>query len=119
MAYSPNPPSEQHRPFTQLSSIVAYYHPKEKCVALTVWVQMRSDTPLRTSLDRLVLRGLVCEFGHWLFAEHSIGEQPIKGFLDSGAMARLSVAEALTNMCFARITSLNNIKVPYKLVFKF
>eukprot|EP00238_Polyblepharides_amylifera_P004266 CAMPEP_0196596182 /NCGR_PEP_ID=MMETSP1081-20130531/84635_1 /TAXON_ID=36882 /ORGANISM="Pyramimonas amylifera, Strain CCMP720" /LENGTH=1408 /DNA_ID=CAMNT_0041921059 /DNA_START=152 /DNA_END=4378 /DNA_ORIENTATION=+ len=40
----------------------------------------------------------------------SIGEQPIKGFLDAAAMARMSVAECLTNMCFARISDIKNIK---------
>jgi phosphoribosylformylglycinamidine synthase len=40
----------------------------------------------------------------------SIGEQPIKGLLDPAAMARMSVGESLTNMVWARISSLEDIK---------
>lgn len=43
-------------------------------------------------------------------AATSIGEQPLKGLLDPAAMARLSLAEALTNMVFAPITSLPDVK---------
>lgn len=40
----------------------------------------------------------------------SIGEQPIKGLINPSAMGRLSVAEALTNIVWAKITSLEDIK---------
>lgn len=40
----------------------------------------------------------------------AIGEQPIKGLLDPKAMARLAVGEALTNLVWARITSLGDVK---------
>ncbi|KAL8496110.1 hypothetical protein ACS0TY_019998 [Phlomoides rotata] len=40
----------------------------------------------------------------------SIGEQPIKGLLDPAAMARLAVGEALTNLVWARVTSLSDVK---------
>jgi phosphoribosylformylglycinamidine synthase len=40
----------------------------------------------------------------------SIGEQPIKGLINPQAMARLSVAEALTNIVWAKISSLEDIK---------
>ncbi|KAK4436614.1 putative phosphoribosylformylglycinamidine synthase, chloroplastic/mitochondrial [Sesamum alatum] len=40
----------------------------------------------------------------------SIGEQPIKGLLDPKAMARLAVGEALTNLVWARVTSLSDVK---------
>lgn len=40
----------------------------------------------------------------------AIGEQPIKGLLDPKAMARLSVGEALTNLVWARVTSLSDVK---------
>jgi phosphoribosylformylglycinamidine synthase len=43
-------------------------------------------------------------------AATSIGEQPIKGLLDPEAMARLSLGEALTNLCFARATDLADVK---------
>ena len=36
----------------------------------------------------------------------AIGEQPIKGLIDAACGARMSVAEALTNLVFARVTSL-------------
>jgi phosphoribosylformylglycinamidine synthase len=40
----------------------------------------------------------------------SLGEQPIKGLISPSAMARMSVAEALTNMAWARISALEDIK---------
>ncbi|KAJ3702358.1 hypothetical protein LUZ61_006063 [Rhynchospora tenuis] len=40
----------------------------------------------------------------------AIGEQPIKGLLDPKAMARLAVGEALTNLVWAKVTSLTDVK---------
>lgn len=40
----------------------------------------------------------------------SVGEQPIKGLIDPGKMARLTVGEMLTNMVFAKITDIKDIK---------
>ncbi|KZV28375.1 putative phosphoribosylformylglycinamidine synthase, chloroplastic/mitochondrial-like [Dorcoceras hygrometricum] len=40
----------------------------------------------------------------------SIGEQPVKGLLNPKAMARLAVGEALTNLVWARVTSLSDVK---------
>ncbi|KAL5708854.1 phosphoribosylformylglycinamidine synthase [Ranunculus cassubicifolius] len=40
----------------------------------------------------------------------AIGEQPIKGLLDPKAMARLAVGEALTNLIWAKVTSLSDVK---------
>ncbi|MBF0558281.1 MAG: phosphoribosylformylglycinamidine synthase, partial [Nitrospirae bacterium] len=40
----------------------------------------------------------------------AIGEQPIKGLINPSAMARMSVGEALTNIVWARISSLKDIK---------
>ncbi|MBA4372508.1 MAG: phosphoribosylformylglycinamidine synthase [Thermodesulfovibrio sp.] len=40
----------------------------------------------------------------------SIGEQPLKGLINPSAMARMSVAEALTNMVWAKISRLEDIK---------
>ncbi|MBI5742052.1 MAG: phosphoribosylformylglycinamidine synthase [Nitrospirae bacterium] len=40
----------------------------------------------------------------------SVGEQPIKTLLDPAAMARMSLGEALTNIVWARISSLEDIK---------
>ncbi|KAK3280418.1 hypothetical protein CYMTET_11738 [Cymbomonas tetramitiformis] len=40
----------------------------------------------------------------------SIGEQPLKGLVDPEAMGRMSTAEALTNLVFAKITKLQDVK---------
>src|SRR3990172_9300632 len=40
----------------------------------------------------------------------SIGEQPVKTLLSPSAMARLSVTEALTNLVWARVSSLEDVK---------
>uniref|UniRef100_A0A2P2KHD9 phosphoribosylformylglycinamidine synthase n=2 Tax=Rhizophora mucronata TaxID=61149 RepID=A0A2P2KHD9_RHIMU len=40
----------------------------------------------------------------------AIGEQPIKGLVDPRAMARLAVGEALTNLVWAKVTSLADVK---------
>jgi phosphoribosylformylglycinamidine synthase len=40
----------------------------------------------------------------------SIGEQPVKGLLDPASMARMCVGEALTNMVWAGISALEDIK---------
>ncbi|KAI1717176.1 cobB/CobQ-like glutamine amidotransferase domain-containing protein [Ditylenchus destructor] len=40
----------------------------------------------------------------------AIGEQPIKGLLDPAGSARMSVGEALTNLVFAPITCIEDIK---------
>ena len=40
----------------------------------------------------------------------SIGEQPIKGLINPAAMARMSVAEAITNIVWAKVSGLEDIK---------
>jgi phosphoribosylformylglycinamidine synthase len=40
----------------------------------------------------------------------SIGEQPVKGLIDPAAMARMSVTEALTNIVWAAVTGLEDIR---------
>ncbi|XP_071951338.1 phosphoribosylformylglycinamidine synthase-like [Antedon mediterranea] len=40
----------------------------------------------------------------------AIGEQPIKGLVDPGCGARMSVGEALTNLVFARVSDLKDVK---------
>ncbi|XP_017056389.1 phosphoribosylformylglycinamidine synthase [Drosophila ficusphila] len=40
----------------------------------------------------------------------SIGTQPLKGLLDPAAMARMCVAEALTNLVFVKISELKDVK---------
>ncbi len=48
--------------------------------------------------------------GYYTGAAIAIGEQPIKSLIDPAAMARMCVAEALTNIVWAKISSLNDIK---------
>lgn len=40
----------------------------------------------------------------------AIGEQPIKGLINPKSMARLAVGEALTNIVWAKVTSLSDVK---------
>jgi phosphoribosylformylglycinamidine synthase len=40
----------------------------------------------------------------------AIGEQPIKGLINPAAMARMSVGEALTNLVWARVTALEDVR---------
>lgn len=40
----------------------------------------------------------------------AIGEQPIKGLINPGALGRMAVSEMLLNMVFAKITSINDIR---------
>ena len=41
----------------------------------------------------------------------AIGEQPIKGLVDNAAQARMTVGECLTNLMFAEISKLEDVKV--------
>jgi phosphoribosylformylglycinamidine synthase len=43
-------------------------------------------------------------------AATAIGEQPIKGLLDTPAMARMCVGEALTNLVWARVSALEDVR---------
>jgi len=43
-------------------------------------------------------------------AATAIGEQPIKGLVDPAAMARMSVGEALTNLVWARVSALQDVR---------
>jgi phosphoribosylformylglycinamidine synthase len=40
----------------------------------------------------------------------AIGEQPVKGLINPAAMARMAVAEALTNIVWAKVSSLEDIR---------
>jgi len=50
-----------------------------------------------------------CHFGT-TGAACSIGEQPVKELIDPAAMARMSVAEALTNIVWAEVSGLGDIR---------
>ncbi|PAV80157.1 hypothetical protein WR25_19946 [Diploscapter pachys] len=41
----------------------------------------------------------------------AVGEQPIKGLVDAQAGARMTVAETLTNLVFARISNIKDVKM--------
>ncbi|MEE9133055.1 MAG: phosphoribosylformylglycinamidine synthase [Gemmatimonadota bacterium] len=43
-------------------------------------------------------------------AATAIGEQPIKGLLDTAAMARMAVGEALTNLVWAQVSALEDVR---------
>ena len=40
----------------------------------------------------------------------AVGEQPIKGLVNNAAQARMTVGECLTNLMFAQVTKLGDIK---------
>ena len=40
----------------------------------------------------------------------AIGEQPVKGLIDPAAMGRLTVGEACTNLVWAAITDIEDVK---------
>jgi phosphoribosylformylglycinamidine synthase len=40
----------------------------------------------------------------------AVGEQPIKGLVDAGAMARMTIAEAMTNIMWAKLSAIEDIK---------
>ncbi|CAL1270868.1 unnamed protein product [Larinioides sclopetarius] len=70
--------------------------------------QQQCVGPLHTPLADVAVIAL----SYWdtVGSATSIGEQPIKGILNPAAGARLSVAEALTNLVFARVTCLQDVK---------
>lgn len=79
----------------------------DRCVTGLI-AQQQCVGPLHTPLADYALVA-VSHFGKEGLAS-SIGTQPIKGLLDAGAMARMSVAEALSNLVFVRITELADVK---------
>eukprot|EP00039_Didymoeca_costata_P009999 m.133495 g.133495 ORF g.133495 m.133495 type:complete len:1332 (+) comp14673_c1_seq5:165-4160(+) len=70
--------------------------------------QQQCVGPLHTPLANVAITAL-SHFDN-AGAATAIGEQPIKGLVDVEAGARMSVAEALTNLVFAKITKLADIK---------
>ncbi|XP_036624711.1 phosphoribosylformylglycinamidine synthase [Trichosurus vulpecula] len=70
--------------------------------------QQQCVGPLHTPLADVAVVAL--SHGELVGAATALGEQPIKSLLDPGAAARLAVAEALTNLVFAQITDLRDVK---------
>ncbi|KAM7499295.1 hypothetical protein LguiA_023709 [Lonicera macranthoides] len=79
----------------------------DRCVTGLV-AQQQTVGPLQIPLaDVAVIAQTYTDFTGGACA---IGEQPIKGLLDPKAMARMAVGEALTNIVWAKVTSLSDVK---------
>ncbi|KAG8433500.1 hypothetical protein GDO86_017692 [Hymenochirus boettgeri] len=70
--------------------------------------QQQCVGPLHTPLSDVAVVSL--SYTDIVGGATAIGEQPIKGLLDPAAGARLAVAEALTNLVFAQVTDLKDVK---------
>ncbi|XP_037324944.2 phosphoribosylformylglycinamidine synthase [Pungitius pungitius] len=70
--------------------------------------QQQCVGPLHTPLADVAVVAL-SPFGRQ-GAATAIGEQPIKGLLNPAAGARMAVGEALTNLVFAKVTALKDVK---------
>ncbi|KAK5644184.1 hypothetical protein RI129_008029 [Pyrocoelia pectoralis] len=79
----------------------------DRCVTGLV-AQQQCIGPLHTPLADVAVTA-ISHFGYEGIAT-SIGEQPIKGLLDNGAGARMTIAEALGNLVFAIISDIRDIK---------
>ena len=79
----------------------------DRCVGGLV-AQQQTVGPLQIPLSDVAVVALT--YGDITGGACAIGEQPIKGLLDPKAMARLAVGEALTNLVWAKITSLADVK---------
>ncbi|CAH1103754.1 unnamed protein product, partial [Psylliodes chrysocephalus] len=79
----------------------------DRCVTGLV-AQQQCVGPLHTPLADVAVTA-ISHFGYEGIAS-SIGEQPIKGLVNTAAGARMTVAEALSNLVFAGITELRDVK---------
>ncbi|XP_043942613.1 phosphoribosylformylglycinamidine synthase isoform X2 [Protopterus annectens] len=70
--------------------------------------QQQCVGPLHTPLADVAVIAL--SYFDKVGAATAIGEQPIKGLIDPGAGARMAVGEALTNLMFAEVTDLKDVK---------
>ncbi|XP_058807082.1 phosphoribosylformylglycinamidine synthase [Phymastichus coffea] len=79
----------------------------DRCVTGLI-AQQQCVGPLHTPLADVAVVGLT----HFSIVgiASSIGEQPIKGLVNAAAGARMTVAEALSNLVFARISELEDVK---------
>jgi len=71
--------------------------------------QQQNVGPLQIPLSNVA----VVAQSHWsrTGCAISVGEQPIKGLVSDGANARMTVAETITNIMWAKLTSISDIKV--------
>ncbi|GLT43829.1 hypothetical protein SLA2020_177590 [Shorea laevis] len=79
----------------------------DRCVTGLV-AQQQTVGPLQLSLSDVAV--IAQSYVDFTGGACAIGEQPIKGLLDPKAMARLAVGEALTNLVWAKLTSLSDVK---------
>ncbi|KAJ0578913.1 putative phosphoribosylformylglycinamidine synthase [Helianthus annuus] len=79
----------------------------DRCVTGLV-AQQQTVGPLQITLADVAVIGQT--FTDYTGGACAIGEQPIKGLLNPKAMARLAVGEALTNLVWAKITNLSDVK---------
>ncbi|KAI5732459.1 hypothetical protein M8J76_000442 [Diaphorina citri] len=79
----------------------------DRCVTGLI-AQQQCVGPLHTPLADVAVVALV--HNDLRGAATSIGEQPIKGLVDPKRGARMAVAEALTNLVFAKISDLKDVK---------
>lgn len=79
----------------------------DRCVTGLI-AQQQCVGPLHTPLADFAIT-TVSHFGHEGIAT-SIGTQPIKGLLNARSGARMSVAEAVSNLVFAGVTELGDVK---------
>jgi len=79
----------------------------DRCVTGLV-AQQQCCGPLQLPISNVAVMAQT-HFGR-TGAATAIGEQPIKGLLNPAAMARLALGEALTNLVWARVTCLPDVK---------
>lgn len=79
----------------------------DRCVTGLV-AQQQTVGPLQITLSDVAVISQTCS--DLTGGACAIGEQPIKGLLNPKAMARLAVGEALTNLVWAKITALPDVK---------
>ncbi|KAI3697421.1 hypothetical protein L6452_30426 [Arctium lappa] len=79
----------------------------DRCVTGLV-AQQQTVGPLQITLADVAV--IAQTYTDYTGGACAIGEQPVKGLLDPKAMARLAVGEALTNLVWAKITSLSDVK---------
>lgn len=79
----------------------------DRCVTGLV-AQQQCVGPLHTPLADVAVVAL--SYFNTVGSATAIGEQPIKGLLSPAAGARMSVAEAVTNLMFAKVSSLQDVK---------
>lgn len=79
----------------------------DRCVTGLV-AQQQCVGPLHTPLADVAVVSL--SYFDKVGSATAIGEQPIKGLLSAAAGARMSVAESVTNLMFAQVTSLQDVK---------